>query len=210
MTLQLDKLAYTQIQETPYEHCVVPEFIDPHGLDQLNQDFPEINDPANHSVDKLSYGPAFQALLDQLNHPSFSDMLGEKFDVQLTGYPSTITVRGQCELSDGDIHTDHWTKIVTVLLYFNTEWPHEGGRLRLLNSATDIEDYAVEVNPEGGKMLAFLRSDHSYHGHKRFVGERRILQMNWVKPTRRAQLTQKLDRFLTHTIKRISRFGNRS
>lgn len=207
MKLQLDKLAQTEIQSVPYEHCVVPGFIDSTDLEKLNQDFPDITDPANHSVDKLNYGPAFQSLLDQLNHPSFSDMLGEKFGVQLTGYPSTITVRGQCELSDGDIHTDHWTKIVTVLLYFNTEWPHKGGRLRLLNSATDIDDYTVEVLPEGGKMLAFLRSNHSYHGHKRFVGERRILQMNWVKPSLLAQVTQKIDRFLTHSIKRMSRIG---
>ncbi len=71
----------------------------------------------------------------------------------------------------------------------------------------DIEDYDVEVTPEGGSMLAFLRSDHSFHGHKRYVGERRILQMNWVKPSRFAQITQKFDRFLTHSIKRIARIG---
>ncbi len=203
--LNLDKLAHAELQNSPFEHVVVPEFIDSDTLAPLSQDFPQIADPANHDPEKLTYGPAFQALLDELNDSSFSDLLGEKFGVQLTGFPSTITVRGQCELSDGDIHTDHWTKIVTVLLYFNQEWPHEGGRLRLLNSAADIEDYTVEVMPEGGKMLAFLRSDHSYHGHKRFVGERRILQMNWVKPSRLAQITQKFDRFLTHTVKRITR-----
>ncbi len=207
MTLNIEKIAQTQLNHHPFEHCIIPEFINPQALESLNQDFPRITDPANHNPEKLSYGPAFKTLLEQLNHPSFSDALGEKFGVQLTGYPSTITVRDQCELSDGDIHTDHWTKIVTILLYFNQEWPHEGGRLRLLKSADDIEDYAVEVKPEGGAMLAFLRSDHSYHGHKRFVGERRILQMNWVKPSRVAQITQKLDRFLTHSVKRIARAG---
>jgi Rps23 Pro-64 3,4-dihydroxylase Tpa1-like proline 4-hydroxylase len=174
-------------------------------LKRINQDFPEIPGPANYDPDKLNFGPAFQQLLDTLNKPAFSNILGDKFGVQLTGYPSTITVRGFCELSDGDIHADHWTKIVTVLIYFNPEWPHQDGRLRLLNSADDIEDYAVEVTPENGAMLAFLRSDHSYHGHTRFVGERRILQMNWVKPSKFAQFAQKADRFLTHTIKRIAR-----
>jgi hypothetical protein len=203
--INLEKLAQTQLMNSPFEHCVVPEFIAPKTLELLNLDFPIITDPANHNPAKLQYGSNFQTLLDQLNHPTFSDALGKKFGVQLTGRPSTITVRGQCELSDGDIHTDHWTKIVTILIYFNTEWPHEGGRLRLLRSANDIEDYDIEVKPEGGSMLAFLRSDHSFHGHKRYVGERRILQMNWVKPSRFAQITQKFDRFLTHSIKRIAR-----
>lgn len=205
MIINLEKLAQANLKTTPFEHCVVSEFIQPDTLQSLNQDFPVITDPANHDPEKLSYGPAFKTLLEELNHPSFSDTLGKLFGVQLTGQPSTITVRGQCELSDGDIHTDHWTKIVTVLIYFNTEWPHESGRLRLLRSANDIEDFSVEVTPEGGKMLAFLRSDHSFHGHKRFVGERRILQMNWVKPSRTAQFTQKLDRFLTHSMKRVVR-----
>lgn len=205
--LNLEKLVQTELENNPFEHCVIPEFINPQTLELLIQDFPKIKDPANHNPEKLSYGSTFKALLDQLNHPSFSDALGEKFGVQLTGYPSTITVRGQCELSDGDIHTDHWTKIVTILLYLHQEWPHEGGQLRLLRSADDIENYAVEVKPEGGAMLAFLRSDHSFHGHKRFVGERRILQMNWVKPSRFAQLTQKFDRFLTQSVKRLARAG---
>ena len=203
--INLEKIAQTNLQNIPFEHCIIPALIGPDTLAALNHDFPLVPGPANYNPEKLQYGETFQTLLDQLNHPSFSDAIGKLFGVQLTGYPSTITVRGLCELSDGDIHTDHWTKIVTILLYFNQEWPHEGGRLRLLHSADDIEDYAVEVNPEGGSMLAFLRSDHSYHGHKRFVGERRILQMNWVKPSRFAQITQKVDRFLTHSIKRITR-----
>jgi len=161
MMIHLDKLTSATLETSPFEHCVVPEFIDPQTLEALNQDFPVITDPANHDPEKLSYGPAFKALLEELNHADFSDALGKLFGVQLTGQPSTITVRGQCELSDGDIHTDHWTKIVTVLIYFNPQWPHQEGRLRLLKSASDIDDYAVEVTPEGGKMLAFLRSDHS-------------------------------------------------
>jgi len=31
-----------------------------------------------------------------------------------------------------------------------------------------------------GTLLAFRRSDNSFHGHKSFVGERRVIQFNWV------------------------------
>jgi hypothetical protein len=29
-------------------------------------------------------------------------------------------------------------------------------------------------------MLAFVRSDHSWHGHKPFAGQRRVVQVNWI------------------------------
>jgi len=33
----------------------------------------------------------------------------------------------------------------------------------------------------GGTLIAFLRSDHSWHGHLPFEGERRVIQFNWVR-----------------------------
>jgi hypothetical protein len=29
-------------------------------------------------------------------------------------------------------------------------------------------------------LLAFRRADNSWHGHKRFTGRRRAIQLNWV------------------------------
>jgi hypothetical protein len=62
----------------------------------------------------------------------------------------------------------------------NSEWEEAGGRLRLLRSAGDIEDVLVEVPPQEGTLIAFRRSDNSYHGHKPFIGPRRVIQLNWV------------------------------
>lgn len=73
-----------------------------------------------------------------------------------------------------------------MLIYLNDPWEAQGGRLRLLRSPADIEDYVVEVPPEGGLAVAFRRSERSYHGHKPFYGPRRVLQLNWV--TSRAQV----------------------
>ena len=75
---------------------------------------------------------------------------------------------------------DSATKILTVLIYLNRAWGAESGRLRLLRSPTDIEDYAVEVPPDPGMLIPFRRSDRSWHGHLRFVGERRSVQLNWL------------------------------
>jgi SM-20-related protein len=195
------------LEREPFDFVVVPKFVRGHALATAIRDFPRITGPANYSPDGLTFGPGFSRILETLIGDEFAAMIGAKFDLELVGYPTTITVRKYCEASDGNIHTDHRSKIITVLLYFNTEWPHDGGRLRMLRSAKDIDDYAAEVPPLGGTLLVFRRTDNSYHGHKRFVGERRMLQLNWLKQSRKAQYHQKFDRFCTHLLKRASRLG---
>ena len=41
-------------------------------------------------------------------------------------------------------------------------------------------DIIVEVPPVAGTLLAFKRSDNSWHGHEPFSGERRVIQFNWL------------------------------
>ena len=72
------------------------------------------------------------------------------------------------------------SKIITVLIYMNSTWEKPGGRLRLLRSGKNLNDIIVEVPPIDGTLLAFKRADNSWHGHEPFVGERRVIQFNWV------------------------------
>jgi Rps23 Pro-64 3,4-dihydroxylase Tpa1-like proline 4-hydroxylase len=195
----------TPLQHEPFDYVVAQGVISPEKLEGLNRDYPEIDKPANYSPEALTYGPNFQQLLDELDDPAFERHVAEKFGVDLTGAIKTITVRKYSEPSDGNIHTDHWSKIITLLVYFNTEWTQEGGRLRFMRSANDIEDYAAEVPPLGGTVLAFRRSNKSFHGYKAFEGERRMVQMSWVMPSRLAWYAQQLSRLGTHTAKRVSR-----
>ncbi len=203
--LQLAVFDNAPLQQDPYDFLVVKEAIRPEALEALNRDYPEIDKPANYSPEDLEYGPAFEQLLDELDSAEFEQRVEKKFGVDLSGAIKTITVRKFSEPSDGNIHPDHWSKIITLLVYFNPEWTQDGGRFRVLRSATDIEDYAAEVPPLGGTILAFHRCDHSYHGYKRFKGERRMVQMSWVKPSRFAWYAQQLARFGTHSFKRLER-----
>jgi Rps23 Pro-64 3,4-dihydroxylase Tpa1-like proline 4-hydroxylase len=195
----------TPLQREPFDYVVAEGVISPEKLEGLNRDYPEIDKPANYSPEALTYGPSFQQLLDELDDPEFERHVAEKFGVDLTGAIKTITVRKFSEPSDGNIHTDHWSKIITLLVYFNPEWTQEGGKLRFMRSANDIEDYAAEVPPLGGTVLAFRRSNRSFHGYKPFEGERRMVQMSWVRPSRIAWYAQQLSRLGTHTAKRVSR-----
>lgn len=197
----------TPLQTEPFSFMVAEGVIPSGELERVNADYPYIDIPANFNPEDLEYGPAFARVLQDLDSPEFERLIARKFGVDLTRTVKTITVRKYSEMSDGNIHTDHWSKVITVLLYFNPEWHQEGGKLRLLRNKHDIENYAAEVTPLGGTLLAFKRSGNSYHGYKRFDGERRMVQVNWVRSGPVARQAQRLARMGTHTGKRILRLA---
>jgi SM-20-related protein len=178
--LSLDKLNSALLNTYPYEYSIVSEFIRPEWEDRLLADFPVIKQGGSFPLSTVSLGPDFARLINEMSGPQFRSAIEDKFSISLEGRPTMFTVRGRCRSSDGKIHTDSQTKIITVLLYMNPRWENEGGRLRILRSETDIEDAVAEVSPTVGTLLVFRRCDFSYHGHLPFDGPRKVIQMNWV------------------------------
>ena len=178
--LDLDALKAAPLTKEPFQYLVVPGFIRPEACGDINRDYPKIAESGSFSVDQLSYGAHFQNFLDELASDEFREAFEDKFGLDLAGRPHTVTVRGHCSPRDGRIHTDTASKIITILIYMNPEWEHSGGRLRLLKTSDSLDDPIMEVPPAAGTLLAFRRSDNSWHGHKPFTGERRVIQFNWV------------------------------
>jgi len=168
------------LSREPFEFVVVPEFVRRDALARINADYPKIPQRGSFPVHHVAYGPAFAKMLDQLQSDEFRAAFEEKFNIDLAGRPTTTTVRGWCGDGDGKIHTDSASKIITILIYMNMTWENSGGRLRLLRSGDDLNEVLVEVPPIGGTLIAFKRADNSWHGHEPFVGERRVIQFNWV------------------------------
>lgn len=201
----LDTLRSASLATDPFPYLVAPDFLDGAALRAVNADYPAISTAANHALEDLTYGPAFARLIGDLESDAFARLLGERFAMALEGLPTTITVRRFCERTDGNIHTDHRSKIITVLVYFNAAWDHAEGQLRLLRSKHSIDDYVTQVPPVGGTLLAFKRTPHSWHGHTRFVGERRMLQLNYLDRSPLAIATQRMARAGTHFAKNVLR-----
>jgi SM-20-related protein len=178
--LRLEAFRATPLVKEPFAHLIVSGFVDPAALAAINADYPKISTSGSFPVDQVGFGPAFQTLLDELEGDEFREAFEEKFGIDLSGRPTVTTVRGRCDARDGKIHTDSTSKIITVLIYMNEAWEQAGGRLRLLRSADDLNDIVAEVPPVAGTLLAFKRSDNSWHGHEPFAGERRVIQFNWL------------------------------
>ncbi|NQU72574.1 MAG: 2OG-Fe(II) oxygenase [Rhodospirillales bacterium] len=178
--IDLEAFRNTELVRDPYEYVVVSDFLKPGALDAINSDYPKLKRHGSYPVSEVDHGPSFTALLDELASGPVARAFAEKFEIDLTDRPTMVTVRGHCHAKDGRIHPDSEDKLITVLIYLNTDWENPNGRLRILRSKNDIEDYAAEVPPQAGTLLAFRRSDRSFHGHTTYVGERRVIQLNWV------------------------------
>jgi len=201
--IDLDAFRATRLEREPYDHLVVSGFLRPDAMRIIGADYPEISKAGSYPLSELKFGPAFAALIEEMRTPEMEDAFADKFDIDLAGRPIMVTVRGQCRAKDGRIHTDTEDKLITVLVYFNNDWQNRDGRLRILRSSDNIEDYASEIPPQAGTLLAFRRSDRSFHGHTSFKGVRRVVQLNWVKDSRvvrrertRHRYSAKFKRFL--------------
>lgn len=180
LPIRLDAFDDAPLVTDPFEFVFVPEFIAPDSFPAIYDDFPIVEKGGSFPLDHLSYGAAFAALVEALESAALRHAVERKFNLDLTGRPTMLTVRGMGRDRDGGIHTDSHTKILTLLVYCNKDWTDPGGRLRLLRGAHDLADYALEVPPVGGNMILFKRSDRSFHGHLPTASPRRSLQLNWM------------------------------
>jgi len=185
--LDLEAFRRQPLERYPFEHLVLAGFIRPQARSEIIADYPHIEQSGSFPVSHVEHGPAFGQLLEELSSPEVREAFEAKFDIDLSGCPTMTTVRGRCGERDGGIHTDSADKIITVLLYLNASWEPPGGRLRLLAAADDMESVVAEVPPDDGTLVCFRRSHNSYHGHKPFIGQRRLVQFNWLTDNRSAR-----------------------
>jgi len=207
--IEMERLRETPLKTDPYNYVMVENFVPVDTLEAIAEDFPDLNLPGSFPVEELEYGPRFAELLDRLAQDDFRDAIAEKFDIDLSGRPMTCTVRGAAQRKDGQIHTDSRTKLITVLIYLNPPWQAEGGRLRVLRSGTDLNDFAEEIEPSSGNLLIFKRSENSWHGHEPFEGTRRSIQINWVTSQAVAD-KEKARHRVSARLKRFNPFASRA
>lgn len=178
--LNIEALQNMPVTAEPFPYLIVPGFLRQESLSAIHRDYPEMSSPGSYPLDLLKYGPGFQELIDDLKSDVLRATIAEKFAMSLEGRPTLITVRGHAQLKDGRIHSDTKSKLITVLLYLNPQWENDGGRLRLLRDQNDLENVITEVPPVEGTLLVFKVTNNSWHGHKPFEGQRRVLQLNYV------------------------------
>ncbi len=205
--LQYAALDAAPVALDPFPHLVVPDFVPPESLASIVSALPQMSSGGSFPPASLRLRPVVQALVRELEGPRLRQSIAAKFGLELEGAPTMLTLRGRTRARDGRIHRDSTAKRVTVLLYLNPgseSWARREGCLRLLRHGDDIEDFAVEVPPVNGTLLAFPNGETTWHGHRPYVGRRYAVQLNYMAEgpsarteMRRHRLSALLKRFIS-------------
>ncbi|WP_239478965.1 2OG-Fe(II) oxygenase family protein [Lichenicola cladoniae] len=184
VSLSLDYAGFARpVATDPFPHIVIPRFVPPASLQAVLASLPDIPGGGSYPPSALRLRGAAAELIRELEGPMLRQAIATRFDLDLDDSLTMLTMRGRTREKDGQIHTDSTAKLVTILLYLNpatADWAKQDGCLRLLRGPDDLEDYAVEVPPVDGTLLAFPNGPTTYHGHRTFVGRRYAIQLNYM------------------------------
>ncbi len=190
LNLDYDALAATPVARDPFPHIVVPNFVPQEDLRAVLAALPPLNRRGSFPPESVRLGPPARDLVTGLEGPRLRDLIAARFDLDLSDAPTMLTLRGWTSDRDGRIHCDSTAKRVTVLLYLNQDtaaFNRQEGCLRLLRGPNDLEDFAVEVPPVDGTLLVFPNGVSTWHGHRRFVGQRHSMQLNYMTTDNKAR-----------------------
>jgi hypothetical protein len=200
MLLRPDQLDAANVREAPFPLLVARDLLDPSTASALDSDFPRYRGAGYFPHEAEDCGQAVNALVAELTAPEFSDALGARLGIdRLSQYPPLVTLCRSLNLRHGSIHTDSQSKVASALLYLNAQWPDmQRGCLRFLTDAHDIDALLVpEIPPIFGNLVAFRRTENSFHGHLPFEGERHVIQVAWLvdesardRKTRRGRMSR--------------------
>jgi SM-20-related protein len=185
MTLSLvnvEAVRNAPVSHEPYDYFLGAGLLKEEAIGALKRDFPAIEKPGYLTVDEVQLKGRFKTLIEELESPEFTEEISKKWGKDMHSYPRLTTIMKRSQPKYGAIHTDGPSKVMTMLVYMNDEWGEDtGGRLRVLYDGEHFEPYKVEVPPTMGTVFGFLRSDKSWHGHRPFAGERKVIQIAWVR-----------------------------
>lgn len=178
--IKLDALKNVHVQDIPYPYFIIDNVINDNEVKSIIQDFPKIENGGSFNLEDVEIEPNFDRFLKSFDTPEFRQILTDKFDVNVMERPMMITLRGYSRQKDGRIHTDSKSKLLTILIYLNESWDAPTGRLRILNSPNDINDYVAEIDSGPGTLVAFKVTDNGWHGYIPYEGQRQSIQINFL------------------------------
>ena len=181
--LNLAALEATPQVLEPYQHVLIDDILMPGAAERLTADYPEMPVPGYITMEETALTPTFVALGEELRGHALTEALSKKFGRDFHPYPRLITMHRWSHAKEGHIHTDSARKIMTLLIYLNPTWDGKdsAGNLRVLYDGKNYAPYATEISPLIGTCFAFTRAENSWHGHLPYTGERRVVQVTWLR-----------------------------
>ncbi|MFA0809760.1 2OG-Fe(II) oxygenase [Microbulbifer epialgicus] len=182
--LTIDQLIHAEVKTSPFPHFYLERSLASDEATALIKEFPPLHKGGSFNIKDVKTSERLRHFIQQFDSVEIRRILGKKFDLDLSDKPMMATLRGYSRAKDGRIHTDSKSKLITVLVYLNEEWTAATGRLRILRSGDNMEDYTDELLPGPGSLLAFKVTDNCWHGYPSFEGKRQSIQINFLTGNR--------------------------
>lgn len=178
-TFNFSELRALQLHDDPFRYVVHgTNVLDPEMLEVLCNNFPVTSKVGHNEVKDVTMCPEWKAFVDEIHSSAYRETMEAITGLQLSSFEVGIGIRHLSKLSHGSPHADVPRKKVTHLIYFNEEWPHKTGRLRVLRSK-NLDDVHETITPLKGTGLIFVVSKNSFHGFEPFEGVRNAIQINF-------------------------------
>lgn len=178
--LNIADFSAAPVKTDPFPYFYLERSIVPEYVQTLIDKFPPLERGGSFNIDDIETAEELRRFVEQFDSAEVRTIIGDKLDIDVSDKPMMATLRGYSRAKDGRIHTDSKTKLVTVLIYLNGDWEAETGRLRILRGENDMEDFAEELSPGPGAMVAFKVTDNCWHGYRSFEGRRQAIQINYL------------------------------
>jgi SM-20-related protein len=188
-----ERLRALKLHESPYRYVVHDSTIlNPKLLNTLCEKFPQTDNVGHTNVNDVRLCDEWRAFVTEINSRAYRSAIEEITGLSLSQYETGIGLRHSSKKSHGTPHSDVPRKKVTHLMYFNKEWPHETGRLRVLRSKS-LDDVHEVVHPVNGNGIIFVVTRHAYHGFDSFEGIRKAIQINFEKTSLFSKIVSRYD-----------------
>lgn len=184
--LQMQTLSTVKVVRDPYPYIVIDNFLDDDLAQQVEREFPRLEEMPRHSPDyqlldgwhsnphdaAIAGRPGLKRLFKMLESAEFREQLREVFGVEQQLYcDPEYQGAGLLAAKKGGVHkihrdrnrhlTTHFYRRLTLLVYFNVGWkPGYGGEINLWDRK--IEDN-VELAPLFNRCVVFENTRYAFH-----------------------------------------------
>lgn len=180
--IDLDVIRNAETHRDPYLFFQGSNFIARDAIPAIQASYPDLHKAGWYPAHDMKFEGAFGKFMAELQGEEMREALAEKLGEDLKDTARFITIRKFSAAHEGGIHVDGKAKVGNFLVYLNDAWDggHDGC-LRVLYGKDSFEKYAAEVPPTTGTIFGFRPDEKSWHGHLPFVGERRAIQISWLR-----------------------------
>src|SRR5437763_244110 len=115
--IDYDAIRAARVQHDPYDYMMGRGSLRADWIPALRESFPDIKLTGFHPLSQMKIEDAFAKLIEELEGSEFTAAVSEALGIDLSPYPTLITVRKVSATHEGNIHCDSESKIATLLIY---------------------------------------------------------------------------------------------